>query len=90
MIESQAPVVEMLWEAHDPRHALDGRFGFSDEESAGRWVAAMLDEHWGVRIDSCERIVRSASRGRRSVHAVDGPGYRLARLPRRPSADGRS
>jgi homoserine kinase type II len=54
-----APVVEMLWEAHDPRGALDGRFGFSDGESAAGWVVAMLAEHWGVRADTCERIVIS-------------------------------
>jgi homoserine kinase type II len=59
MAESHAPVVEMLWEAHDPRRALDGRFGFGDGESAGRWVAATLDRYWGVRIHSCERIVIS-------------------------------
>jgi homoserine kinase type II len=60
MVDAPAPVLEMLWEAHDPRQALDGRFGFSDGQAAGGWVAAMLDEHWGVRIDSCERIVMSA------------------------------
>lgn len=49
----------MLWEAHDPLGALDGRFGFSDEKSAAEWVAATLDEHWGVRVSSCERIVIS-------------------------------
>jgi homoserine kinase type II len=49
----------MLWESHDPLRALNGRFGFSDEESTGRWVAATLDEHWGVRILSCERLVIS-------------------------------
>lgn len=59
MAESHAPVLEMLWETHDPHHALDGRFGFGDGESAARWVAATLDERWGVRIDSCERIVIS-------------------------------
>ena len=59
MAESHAPVVEMLWEAHDPGDALEGRFGFSDGESAGRWVADMLNEHWDVRVDSCERIVMS-------------------------------
>lgn len=59
MADSHTPVLEMLWEAHDPDEALDGRFGFSDGESAGRWVAAMLDEHWGVRIQSCNRIVMS-------------------------------
>jgi homoserine kinase type II len=49
----------MLWESQDPRDVLGERFGFRDGDSAGRWVAAMLDEHWGVRIDSCDRIVMS-------------------------------
>lgn len=61
MTESQAPVLEMLWEPHDPHRTLDGRFGFGDGGSAGRWVAATLDEHWGVRIGSCERIVMSSA-----------------------------
>lgn len=60
MVEPHAPKLEMLWEAHDPHSALDGRFGFSDGESAGRWVAATLDQCWGVRVHSCERIVISA------------------------------
>ncbi|GAA5177267.1 phosphotransferase [Rugosimonospora acidiphila] len=64
----------MLWEVQDPRHALDGRFGFSDEESAGRWVAAMLDEYWDVRIDSCERIVMS---GHNALAWVGTPSGRL-------------
>ena len=55
MAESRAPVLEMLWEAQDPHEALDGRFGFSSGEAAGRWVAATLDELWGVRIGSCDR-----------------------------------
>jgi homoserine kinase type II len=59
MIGSPAPVAEMLWEPDDPRDVLGARFGFRDEESAGRWVADLLDEHWGVRTDSCERIVMS-------------------------------
>lgn len=67
-------MLEMLWEPHDPRQALDERFGFSDEESAGCWVAAMLDEHWGVRIDSCERIVMS---GGNALAWVGTPSGRL-------------
>jgi homoserine kinase type II len=59
VIESQVPVLEMLWETQDPRHALGERFGFSDGQAASRWVADTLAEHWGVRIDSCERIVMS-------------------------------
>jgi homoserine kinase type II len=42
MTGSQAPVVEMLWEARDPHRVLDGRFGFGDARSAGRWVADVL------------------------------------------------
>lgn len=59
MVEPSAPVLEMLWESHDPRYALDSRFGFSDGASVGRWVAAVLDRAWGVQISSCERVVIS-------------------------------
>ncbi|CCH19277.1 phosphotransferase [Micromonospora lupini] len=74
MVESRAPMLEMLWEPDDPRHALDDRFGFGDAESAGRWVAAMLKEHWGVRIDTCERIVMS---GGNAIAWVGTPSGRL-------------
>ena len=56
---SHAPELEMLWEPNDPSRVLDERFGFGDPESAGRWVAAKLDEHWGVGSTQCERIVMS-------------------------------
>jgi homoserine kinase type II len=74
MVESQTPVVEMLWEAEDPRHALDERFGFSDGQAAGRWVADTLDQQWGVPIDSCERIVMS---GGNALAWVGTPSGRL-------------
>jgi homoserine kinase type II len=74
MVEAQAPVVEMLWEADDPHHTLDGRFGFRDGPAAGRWVAGTLDRHWGVRIDSCERIVMS---GGNALAWVGTPSGRL-------------
>ncbi|MBB5827200.1 phosphotransferase [Micromonospora carbonacea] len=77
MTGSQAPVVEMLWEARDPHRVLDGRFGFGDAQSAGRWVADVLDEHWGVHVDSCERIVLSDGN---ALAWVDTPsGRRLAK-----------
>ncbi|WBB55659.1 phosphotransferase [Verrucosispora sp. WMMD573] len=60
MVDSRVPVLEMLWEAHDPHHTLKARFGFSDARAAGHWVADVLDEYWGVRVKSCERIVMSA------------------------------
>ncbi|MEH1129521.1 phosphotransferase [Micromonospora sp. CPCC 206061] len=74
MVESHSPVLEMLWEAQDPHHALDRRFGFSEGQAAGRWVAGTLDEHWGFRIDSCERIVMS---GGNALAWVGTPSGRL-------------
>ena len=59
MADSHVPVVEMLWEPDDPHGVLEERFGFADAVSAGHWVAATVHEHWGIRIDSCERIVIS-------------------------------
>jgi homoserine kinase type II len=59
MSQTCAPTLEMLWEGHDPTDALATRFGFSDAAAASRWVVTTLDEHWGVRVDSCERIVMS-------------------------------
>ncbi len=49
----------MLWEASDPSDALETRFGFGDAGAAGHWVTAMAGEHWGIRVDACERIVIS-------------------------------
>ncbi|TDC35649.1 phosphotransferase [Micromonospora sp. KC213] len=71
---SAAPMLEMLWEAQNPHHTLEGRFGFSDGRAAGRWVADTLDKHWGVRIDSCERIVMS---GGNALAWVSTPTGRL-------------
>src|SRR4051794_39488334 len=59
MVEIPPPVLEMLWETQDPGRTLDERFGFRDGPAAGRWVADTLDKHWGVRVDSCRRIVMS-------------------------------
>jgi homoserine kinase type II len=59
MADSHVPMLEMLWEADDPHGALEERFGFGDAVSASNWVAATVHEHWGIRIDSCERIVIS-------------------------------
>lgn len=59
MSDVQLSTVEMLWEEHDPHDALKERFGFGDVASAALWVAATVHEHWGIRVDSCERIVIS-------------------------------
>lgn len=74
MAMSHAPVLEMLWEAHDPHRVLAERFGFRDGQSARRWVAATLFEHWGVRVGSCERIVMS---DRNALAWVATPSGRL-------------
>lgn len=74
MIDSRAPVVEMLWEADDPHGVLDGRFGFGDGPAAGRWVADTLAEHWGVRVESCTRIVMS---GGNALAWITTPSGRL-------------
>jgi len=49
----------MLWETHDPHGVLEERFGFAGAVAAGSWVAATVHKHWGIRVDSCERIVIS-------------------------------
>ncbi|WP_251150978.1 phosphotransferase [Cellulosimicrobium sp. Marseille-Q4280] len=59
MADTSLPTLEMLWEACDPHDALAERFGLQDAGSAARWVATVLDDHWGVRVDACERIVIS-------------------------------
>jgi homoserine kinase type II len=74
MADSHVPVVEMLWEAHDPLGALEERFSFGDAVSVGHWVAATLHEHWGIRIGSCERIVIS---GRNALAWATTPSGRL-------------
>jgi homoserine kinase type II len=72
MSEAPAPVLEMLWEADDPGRALDGRFGFSRAEAAGRWVADTLDARWGVRVEDCERIVMSGGNALAWVRTPSG------------------
>ncbi len=74
MAESRAPMLEMLWEARDPRGALEERFGFGDALSAGHWVAATVHKQWGIRIDSCERIAIS---DRNALAWVTTPSGRL-------------
>jgi homoserine kinase type II len=59
MPDSPMPTLEMLWEPRDAHEVLAERFGFGHAVAAGRWVAATVQKHWGIRIDSCERIVIS-------------------------------
>lgn len=59
MVDLHAPALEMLWEARDPHEVLMNRFAFADAASAGHWVAATVQEHWDVQVESCDRIVMS-------------------------------
>lgn len=58
MTQTHAPTVEMLRGGRDPAVVLETRFGFADP-AAGLWVASVLDEDRGFRVDACERIVMS-------------------------------
>lgn len=54
-----AVTVELLWEKGDPLEVLRSRFGFAGADAAGSWVLEMLERHWGIRAETCERIVMS-------------------------------
>lgn len=58
--KADLPILEMLWEDAEPAHALTKRFKFGDAAQAAAWVASTLDEHWGIKVLRCERIVISA------------------------------
>ena len=64
------PVIEMLWESDAPDDVLRQRFGFEDVEAASRWVVRYVETLWGVRVQSCERIVMSAHN---ALAWLDGP-----------------
>lgn len=64
--------VEMLWERDDPTVALEARFGFAGPAAVAEWLARVLDEHWGVTVQSCERIVLSGQNALAWVRTVRG------------------
>ena len=51
--------VSMLWESGDPAAALTQRFGFASTADAIDWVSGVLAEHWGLKVQACERLVIS-------------------------------
>jgi homoserine kinase type II len=55
------PQLEMLWEAVDASTALTTRFGFANSNDAASWLGCTLEDVWGFRLQSCDRIVISAS-----------------------------
>lgn len=73
MTENAAPAIEMLWEPDDPSQVLQTRFRFADPAAAAAWVADTLDEHFGVQVKACERIVMSDHNALAWVATPDGP-----------------
>lgn len=67
------PTLAMLWESDVPTVALQQRFGFSDAQSAGLWVAEVLEAHWGIEVNSCDRLVMSDRNALVWVLCPDGP-----------------
>ena len=73
--DAQLPTVEMLWEPHYPRPSARGEVRLGGRRvGPGAWVAATVHDHWGIRIDACERIVIS---DRNAVAWVTTPAGRL-------------
>lgn len=58
-MDARSPSVEMLWETTDPHEALMKRFGFRDASAAARWIADVLEQHWGLDMTGCGRLVIS-------------------------------
>lgn len=52
----------MLWESVDSAAALASRFGFVSGDRAAAWFKDVLCDAWGLRVESCERLVISASK----------------------------
>ncbi|NYI76190.1 phosphotransferase enzyme family protein [Nocardioides panzhihuensis] len=53
------PPISMLWESADPAAALTDRFGFVSKGEAADWLSGVLADHWGIRVEACERLVIS-------------------------------
>lgn len=63
----------MLWEDTDPALALPERFGLRDQPAAVGWLAQVLRENWGLRVESCDRILISATNALAWVGTDAGP-----------------
>lgn len=51
----------MLWEDTEPQEALRSRFGFDDRDEALGWLSAVLPQVWGVHVETCDRLLLSAT-----------------------------
>lgn len=82
--------VEMLWEPDAPDAVLRERFGFADGAEVEAWLARVLAEHWGLRVEGCGRVVLSSANALGWVTTASGPAIakwsvdpdRFARLAR--------
>ena len=64
----------MLWEAVDSNEALTTRFGFVDSNDAASWLGDTLRKAWGLRLQSCDRLVISGSKLLAWL-TIDGRGF---------------
>jgi Ser/Thr protein kinase RdoA (MazF antagonist) len=55
--------LSMLWEATDPRGALQERFGLDSFDDAAEWLAECLARTWDIDVEGCDRILISAANG---------------------------
>lgn len=56
------PRLEMLWEGAEATVALKTRFRFTDASHAAAWLSGTLQERWGLRVETCDRLVISANK----------------------------
>lgn len=56
---SPSTPISMLGESADPHAALTERFRFTSTADATDWLRDTLAEHWGLRVEACERMVIS-------------------------------
>lgn len=69
---SPSPDLQLLWEPNDPGPILTSRFGFRDAAEAGTWVADAVAQHWSLPIQSCTRIVLSATNALAWINTAPG------------------
>jgi homoserine kinase type II len=63
--------IEMLWAQDDPTEVLRDRFGFANAEAVSAWVTSTVKRHWGIRVESPERVLISDSNALAWVRSGD-------------------
>jgi homoserine kinase type II len=64
--------LSMLWEKTDPLVALQRRFQFESVHGAGRWLADLLANSYGISVEGVDRIIISAGNLLAWLHTPDG------------------